>query len=162
MISMNFTMVAQIINFIILLWVLAKFAYKPLLKAMEDRRLRIIKDMDTAEQTRLDAEALKKEYQEQLANARREAGVVMDKANKIAQNTHDEMLSQVQKEKEELLAGARVQIEQERQRALAQVREEVITLSTQIAAKVLEQKLDSPEDQALVANLTDAALAEKK
>jgi len=39
---------------------MAKFAYKPLLKAMEDRRLRIIKDMDTAEHTRLDAEALKR------------------------------------------------------------------------------------------------------
>lgn len=162
MVSMNFTIVAQIINFIILLWVLAKFAYKPLLKAMEDRRLRIIQDMDTAEQTRLDAEALKKEYTEQLANARKEASGIVDKANKIAQSTHDEMLEQVQKEKEEMMAAAREKIEQEKQKALADVREEVIALSTQIAGKVLEQKLNTPEDQALVANITDATLAEQK
>ena len=88
MVDINFTIVAQVINFVILLGILAKFAYKPLLKAMEDRRLRIIKDMDTAEHTRLDAEALKKEYGEQLANARKEASGIVDKANKIAQNTH--------------------------------------------------------------------------
>lgn len=162
MMNMNYTIVAQVVNFIILLWVLAKFAYKPLLKAMEDRRLRIIKDMDVAEQTRLDAEALKKEYSEQLANARKEASGILDKANKIAQNTHDEMLEQVQKEKEEMIASAREKIEQEKQKALADVRAEVIALSTQIASKVIEQKLNGPEDQALVAKITDATLAERK
>lgn len=161
MVSINFTIVAQVINFIILLWVLAKFAYKPLLKAMEDRRLHIIKEMDVAEQTRLDAEALKKEYAEQLANARKEASSIVDKANKIAQSTHDEMLEQVQKEKEEMIISAREKIEQEKQKALADIREEVIALSTQIAGKVIEQKLNGPEDQALVASITDTTLAER-
>ena len=43
MVSINYTLIAQIVNFIILLWVLAKFAYKPLLKAMDDRRAKIVK-----------------------------------------------------------------------------------------------------------------------
>ena len=46
MVNINWTIVAQILNFVILLWVLAKFAYKPLIKAMENRRNRIIKDLD--------------------------------------------------------------------------------------------------------------------
>ena len=161
MVDINFTIVAQVINFIILLGILAKFAYKPLLKAMEDRRLRIIKDMDTAEHTRLDAEALKKEYSEQLANARKEASGIVEKANKIAQNTHDEMLEQVQQEKEAMMVAAQDKIEQERQKALADVRDEVIELSTKIASKILEQKLDTPEDQALVAKIADATMAER-
>ena len=161
MVDINFTIVAQVINFVILLGVLAKFAYKPLLKAMEDRRLRIIKDMDTAEHTRLDAEALKKEYGEQLANARKEASGIVDKANKIAQNTHDEMLEQVQQEKEAMMVAAQEKIEQERQKALADVRAEVIELSTKIASKILEQKLDTPEDQAMVAKIADATLAKR-
>ena len=66
MVSINATLIAQILNFIVLLWVLAKFAYKPLIKAMDNRRNRIINDLDTAEQTRLDAEALKAQYVEQL------------------------------------------------------------------------------------------------
>jgi F-type H+-transporting ATPase subunit b len=161
MVDINFTIVAQVINFIILLGILAKFAYKPLLKAMEDRRLTIIKDMDTAEHTRLDAEALKKEYSEQLTNARKESSGIVDKANKIAQKTHDEMLIQVQKEKEAMIAAAQDKIEQERQKALADVRQEVIELSTKIASKILEQKLDTPEDKAMVEKIADAALAER-
>ena len=46
MVSVNYTIIAQIVNFIILLWILAKFAYKPLLKAMDDRRNRIVMDFD--------------------------------------------------------------------------------------------------------------------
>lgn len=161
MVDINFTIVAQVINFIILLGILAKFAYKPLLKAMEDRRLTIIKDMDTAEHTRLDAEALKKEYSEQLTNARKESSGIVDKANKVAQKTHDEMLIQVQKEKEAMIAAAQDKIEQERQKALADVRQEVIELSTKIASKILEQKLDTPEDKAMVEKIADAALAER-
>ena len=42
MVSINYTLIAQVVNFIILLWVLAKFAYKPLLKAMDDRRTKIV------------------------------------------------------------------------------------------------------------------------
>ncbi|MEG0832245.1 MAG: ATP synthase F0 subunit B, partial [Acidaminococcaceae bacterium] len=57
MVNINATLIAQILNFIVLLAILAKFAYKPLLKAMDDRRNRIIGDLDSAEQTRLDAEA---------------------------------------------------------------------------------------------------------
>ena len=123
MVSINYTLIAQVFNFIVLLWVLSKFAYKPLLKAMEDRRLKIIKDLDSAEQTRLDAESLKKEYSEQLANARKEASGIVDKANAIAAKTKADVLEQAQKEKEELLAAARVQIEQERQGALGSVRD---------------------------------------
>ena len=94
MVNVNWTIVAQILNFVILLWVLAKFAYKPLIKAMENRRNRIIKDLDTAEQTRLDAEALKAQYTEQLSNARQEATQIVDKANKVAQKLHDEFMDQ--------------------------------------------------------------------
>ena len=70
MVDVNATLIAQILNFLVLLAILAKFAYKPLLKAMDDRRNRIINDLDSAEQTRLDAEALKEQYAEQLAGAR--------------------------------------------------------------------------------------------
>lgn len=158
MVSLNFTILAQIVNFLILLFVLAKFAYKPLLKAMEDRRSKIIKDLDTAEQTRQDAAALKKQYEEQLAAARKEAAGIVDKANKIAQSLHDEMMDEARKEKETMLAAAQEHIEQEKQKALLEIRTEVIELSTQIAGKVLKQKLDSAADQQMVTQATDEIL----
>ena len=158
MVSINATLIAQILNFIVLLWVLAKFAYKPLIKVMDDRRNRIINDLDTAEQTRLDAEALKAQYVEQLANARQEATDIVDKANKVAQNLHDEFMEQARAEKEAMMATAKERIEQDKQQALVDIRTQVIALSTQIASKVVNQKLNSAEDQKIVADATDQFL----
>ena len=158
MISINATLIAQILNFIVLLWVLAKFAYKPLIKAMDDRRNRIINDLDTAEQTRLDAEALKAQYVEQLANARQEATDIVDKANKVAQNLHDDFMEQARAEKAAMMVTAEERIEQDKQQALVDIRTQVIDLSTQIASKVVNQKLNSGEDQKLFADATDFIL----
>ena len=161
MISINATLIAQILNFIVLLWVLAKFAYKPLIKAMDDRRNRIINDLDTAEQTRLDAEALKAQYVEQLANARQEATDIVDKANKVAQNLHDDFIEQARAEKDAMMVTAKERIEQDKQQALVDIRIQVIALSTQIASKVANQKLNSTEDQKLVADATDKVLGNR-
>ncbi len=161
MTDINATLIAQILNFIVLLWVLAKFAYKPLIKAMNDRRNRIINDLDSAEQTRLDAEALKVQYVEQMANARQEATEIVDKANKVAQNLHDEFIEQARAEKDAMMATAKERIEQDKKQALVDIRTQVIALSTQIASKVVNQKLNSTEDQKLVAEATDQVLGNR-
>ncbi len=160
--ELNFTLIAQVVNFIILLVILAKFAYKPLLKALDDRRAKITQDMDSAEQTRLDAEALKKEYAEQLADAKKEAGEIIDRANKSAQALHDTMLQETQQDKENILAAAKEQIAQERNQALQDVRGEVITLSTQIAGKLMHQQLNAEANRSTIEKLTDETLAQKK
>ena len=159
MVDVNATLIAQILNFLVLLAILAKFAYKPLLQAMDDRRNRIINDLDSAEQTRLDAEALKEQYAEQLAGARQEATEIVNKANQIAQNLHDELVEQARVEQEALMANAKERIEQEKQQALLDIRSEVIKLSTLIAGKIVNQKLNSDNDQKLVANIADEVLS---
>ena len=158
MVDVNATLIAQILNFLVLLAILAKFAYKPLLKAMDDRRNRIINDLDSAEQTRLDAEALKEQYAEQLAGARQEATEIVNKANQIAQNLHDELVEQARVEQEAMMANAKERIEQDKQQALLDIRSEVIKLSTLIAGKIVNQKLNSDKDQKLVADIADDVL----
>ena len=162
MVSINYTLIAQVVNFIILLWVLAKFAYKPLLKAMDDRRTKIVKDMDQADHARKEAEALKQEYVNQLKNAKKEANDIVSKANAMAQQLHDEALANAQKEREELLASGRQTLEMERKKALLDVREQIIALSTEIAGRVLQEKLDSAEDRKRITRITDETLAEQK
>ena len=141
MVNIDATIIAQVLNFIILLAILAKFCYKPLLKVMDDRRNRIINNLDSAEQTRLEAEELKKQY-----------------APKIGQKLHDDYMSQAQEEKEQLMATAREHIEQEKQQAMLDVRTEVISLATEIAGKVVSEKLTGAEDQALIAKTADKVL----
>ena len=161
MVDINATLIAQILNFLVLLAILAKFAYKPLLKAMDDRRNRIINDLDSAEQTRLDAEALKEQYAEQLAGARQEATEIVNKANQIAQNLHDELVEQARVEQEAMMANAKERIEQDKQQALLDIRSEVIKLSTLIAGKIVNQKLNSDKDQKLVADIADDVLSKR-
>ena len=161
MASINATLIAQILNFLILLAILAKFAYKPLLNVMEERRNRIANDLDSAEKTRLEAESLKAEYTKQLADARQQATDIVEKANKIAQNLHDEMAEQARVEKEEMMASAKERIEQEKQQAMLDIRSEVIALSTMIAGKIVDQKLNSAEDQKMVAAAADAVLKDR-
>ena len=161
MASINATLIAQILNFLILLAILAKFAYKPLLNVMEERRNRIANDLASAEKTRLEAESLKAEYTQQLADARQQATEIVEKANKIAQNLHDEMVEQARVEKEEMMASAKERIEQEKQQAMLDIRSEVIALSTMIAGKIVDQKLNSAEDQKLVAAAADTVLKDR-
>ena len=158
MVDVNATLIAQILNFLVLLAILAKFAYKPLLQAMDDRRNRIINDLDSAEQTRLDAEALKEQYAEQMAGARQEATEIVNKANQIAQNLHDELVEQARVEQEAMMANAKERIEQDKQQALLDIRSEVIKLSTLIAGKIVNQKLNSEKDQKMVADIADGVL----
>ena len=149
MVNIDATIIAQVLNFIILLAILA---------VMDDRRNRIINNLDSAEQTRLEAEELKKQYAQQLADARAEATAIVDKATKIGQKLHDDYMSQAQEEKEQLMATAREHIEQEKQQAMLDVRTEVISLATEIAGKVVSEKLTGAEDQALIAKTADKVL----
>ena len=158
MLDFDATFFAQILNFIILLFILAKFAYKPLMKVLDARRERVTNDLETAEKTRTEAEALKNQYSRQLSEARSEATAIVEKANKIGQKVHDDFVAQAQAEKEQLMVSAKQTIENEKQQALAEVRSQVIILATEIAGKVVDQKLNSEADQALVAKTADSVL----
>ncbi|MBQ8919357.1 MAG: F0F1 ATP synthase subunit B [Acidaminococcaceae bacterium] len=158
MVDFDATFIAQIVNFIILLFILAKFAYKPLLKVLDARRERVANDLETAEKTRVEAEELKAQYSKKLAEARSEATAIVEKANKIGQKVHDDFVAQAQAEKEQLMTSAKQTIENEKQQALTDVRTQVINLATEIAGKVVDQKLNSDADQALIAKTADSVL----
>lgn len=116
MITINGTMWVQILNFLILVAVLAKFCYKPILNVMKARQERIANDLESAAKAKEAAEASRKEYEAQLANARREAQTIIDKAVKQADaNTQaqlSELRTQLAREKEQ----ARLAILQEREK----------------------------------------------
>ena len=150
MFNINMTLIAQIINFLLLMFLLAKFAYKPLLKMMEDRRGQIVANMEAAEQDKLAAAKLKESYEEQLADARQQAQAILERANKLATETQESMIRQAREEHERLLKNAQDQIERERQKALSDLRGEVVSLSMLAAAKIVGRNMDSDTDAKLV------------
>ena len=85
MVNINGTLLFQFLNFFILVLILAKFAYKPMLKVLEERRKKISADLNEAEMSRQAAQGLKAGYEKQLQQAQTEAQSIIDKAVKQAE-----------------------------------------------------------------------------
>lgn len=150
MITINGTMWVQILNFLILVAVLAKFCYKPILNVMKARQERIANDLESAAKAKEAAEASRKEYEAQLANARREAQTIIDKAVKQADaNTQaqlSELRTQLAREKEQ----ARLAILQEREKAMRELRQDMVSISIAMAGKVVARDMNTEENTKLV------------
>ena len=105
MVNINATLIAQILNFLVLVFVLAKFVYKPVLGIMEERKNKIASDLETAEKAKNDAEAVKAEYAAKLADARQEAQAIIENARKTAQAAHDKIMADTKAEQEQYVAA---------------------------------------------------------
>lgn len=158
MVNINATLIAQILNFLVLVFVLAKFAYKPLLNMMEERKNKIASDLEAADQAKADAEAVKAEYAAKLADARQEAQAIIDNARKTAQAAHDKIMADTKAEQEQVIAAARESIVMEQKKAMDEVRAQVISLSMIAAGKIVEKKLGSDEDKKLAGEIVDSIL----
>lgn len=155
MVSINGTLLFQFINFFVLVAILAKFAYKPLLKVLEDRRNKIASDLDNAAKARETAEKIKADYEAQIRDARAEAQAIVDKAvkqaDKEAQAQLEAIRAQIAREKQ----IAQTEIANEREAAIREMRNEVVTLSMAVAEKLLQKNMDPDMNAKLVADCID-------
>ena len=144
------TILAQMLNFFILVWILARFAYKPLVSMMQERKERIAKDLADAQVARNEAEQFKADYAAQIANARQEAQQIVEKAVQQAEATTREQLAAAREQIEHEKERARQDIVNERDRAMNNLRNEVISLSVAMATKVVAKDMDSETNTKLI------------
>ena len=144
------TILAQMLNFFILVWILARFAYKPLVSMMQERKERIAKDLADAQAARDEAEQFKADYVAQIANARQEAQQIVEKAVQQAEATTREQLAAAREQIESEKERARQDIVNERDRAMNNLRNEVISLSVAMATKVVAKDMDSETNTKLI------------
>lgn len=144
------TILAQMLNFFILVWILARFAYKPLVSMMQERKERIAKDLADAQNARNEAEQFKADYAAQIANARQEAQQIVEKAVQQAEATTREQLAAAREQIEREKERARQDIVNERDRAMNNLRNEVISLSVAMATKVVAKDMDSETNTKLI------------
>jgi F-type H+-transporting ATPase subunit b len=159
--EINATPIAQIINFLILVSALTYFAYKPLLKMLSDRQMTIQNNLDSAEQEKLEAAQLKKEYLDKLNDARSQAQVIVEKANKMAEQTKEEMLIQARAEREKILQAGHAEIERERYKTENELRNKVVSLSVAAAAKIIDKNMDEQTHAKLVDDFINDLDSEK-
>jgi len=145
-INLDKSMILQVINLLILLFVLQKFLFKPLTQFLAKRAEGIKQSLDEARQAREAAAKAQEEYRAQVTATQREAAALREQAQREVEEERQRLLRASREEAQRLVAEARAAIEQETRRARAQLREEAVNLSVAVAERVLERSLTG-EDQ---------------
>lgn len=158
MVDIDMTLIAQAINFLFLLWFLKKFAYKPLLEMMENRKNKIASDLDGAKAAKEEAEAAKAEAINALAVARQEAQAIIDTARKNAVAAQEKIMADAKAEQEKMIAEAKDTIALEKAKLMEDVRAQVVELSLLAAGKIVEKKLGTATDKKLAKELVDSMM----
>ena len=161
MIDLNATLLIQIFNFLLLVALLTKFAYKPLMSMLAEREQRIAGSLEAAEQERQEAAKLKEEYLKELAAARNQAQQIVEKANRLAEQNKEELLRAAKEEHARLLKATQDELAREREKALQDLRSEVVALSVAAAGKILSQQLDEAAHAQLVDDFIEKLDREK-
>ncbi|MFA4886330.1 MAG: F0F1 ATP synthase subunit B [Desulfotomaculaceae bacterium] len=137
----NGTVLAQIVDFIILLIFLRLVAYKPLVKILGDRSDHIASNIAAAEQERQEAEQLKAGYEADMRNARVQAQEIMQKATKVGEEQASGIIENAKNEAVRVKDAALAEIEREKQKAIAELRDQVATLSVLVAGKIINKNM---------------------
>ncbi|MCC6618403.1 MAG: F0F1 ATP synthase subunit B [Chloroflexi bacterium] len=143
-------LIFQVINFLLLLYLLNRFMFKPLLERMDERSTKIARGLEDAEAAARDRELARAEREAALSDARREAAEMLASANKIAADTRDEILAKARAEAEGVTARATEEIGAEKERAMAELRASVADLALAAAGKVVRAQMDGPTQRRLV------------
>ena len=156
-------MLWTLIVFGITLIVLWKVAFPRIAEALDKRQRIIEESLDTAAQTRAEADAVLEEYRERLTAAREQAEAILARARKAAETTEQETLAEAKKRREELMAQTRRDIEAETRRAIQEIRNEVADLTILATEKITRKTLTEDDQRKLVedtlAELDFSALA---
>ncbi|HEY0671765.1 MAG TPA: F0F1 ATP synthase subunit B [Longimicrobiales bacterium] len=139
-----------VIIFLILLFVLAKFAFPPILGYAAAREKRIQEAIDEAARQRAETGRLLEEQRQLLASARNDAQGLISEAQKDAERVRRDLLERARVEQEEMLARARREIDDERARAIESLRREAVDLAIAAASKLVEKRVDAQEDRRIV------------
>ena len=149
-IDINGTVIVEIVTFLVMLAVLARFVYPEVVRLAEARQRAVAQQLKEAEEARAEAEARMKEAQEKLDDARKTAQGVIESANKSAEQLRQERREKAEGEAKRIVDAARQEIEAERDRAVRTVREEVAGLVVSATEKVIGETLDDRKHHQLI------------
>jgi len=145
----------QILGFLIMLWILRKYAWGRVTNLLEERRRKIAGEFEEAERRKAAAEQLRVRYEQELRTIDAQARQKLQEAVADGQRVAGEIKSQAQTEAAARLERAQDEIQREREKAKEILKEQMIALSMRGAEKILRQKLDEPHQRKLVSEFID-------
>jgi F-type H+-transporting ATPase subunit b len=149
-IQINGTVIVELITFLIMLAILARYVYPEIVKLAEARQLAIAQQLKEAEQARAEAEQRLTEAAAKLEDARKTAQGVIDAATKSGEQLRSELKQKAEDESKRTIEAAKKEIEAERERAVQSVRNEVASLVVAATEKVIGETLDDDKHRRLI------------
>jgi F-type H+-transporting ATPase subunit b len=139
-----------ILTFLVLLTLLAKYAWGPLLRALESRQESIRQSLDDAEKAKEELAQVQVEAAAIIAKARVDADAIISSTRADGTRLQEEMRQKARGEADTIVQGAQRQIQQERDQALSQIRAEAVDLSLMIASKLIQRNLSKEDNETLI------------
>jgi len=138
----------QLLGFLALLFILIKFAWKPMLASLAERESSIEEALQSAEKARNEMSNLKSENEKLLQEARKERDVILKKAHEASAKMIEDAKTEASKQGAQLIANAKAVIETEKKAALSEVKNQVALLSLEVTEKLLRKQLADDKAQA--------------
>lgn len=155
MLEINGTLIAIVINFIILIYVLQYFLYKPIMKILEDRKSHVEKTLSEADAKMKSAEAFMQESRETMNRANASTRGIIEEASGAAEKMKKEMLIKAKNDIEEHKTRAKEEIRQLKLEAKKSIRDEAARLSVIIAEKIIQKKMDRKTQKTMADNVIE-------
>ena len=143
----NATFIVELLAFLVILFLLARYVIPPINKALTDRQESIRRQYEESEQAKAAAEAAEREFRDQLTDARHEAARIREDAREQGAAIIAEMREQAQTESRRIITASHAQLDADRQRVLTELRSEVGELATTLAGLIVGETLDDDARQ---------------
>lgn len=152
--SINITLIGQMITFALLVWFTMKYVWPPLMKALEERRKKIADGLAAAEHGQKEMELAEKRAKGLLKEAKDQASDIVNLAQKRASEIVEESKTSARAEGERLLTAAKAEINQELQQAKEGLRHEVSTLAVKAAGQILKSEVDEAKHKEIIKDIS--------
>jgi F-type H+-transporting ATPase subunit b len=150
LLDINGTLIAEIIAFLLMLGVLARWVYPPIIRAAEARQLQIKQQLEQAEKARQEAEARLRAAQDEIQKARLQAGQIIEQANRAAERIQQEAQEKAREEARRIVEAASRDIDAERQRAIQSIRLQMAGIVTEAVRRIVGENLDDERHRQLI------------
>lgn len=144
------TLFWQIVAFVILWILLARFVFKPISNIIKKREEKISASVNDADKLKEDAEKMLAEYRQKLDEARGEAQVIIEQSKTVGENLKNELVEKAKLESSQMIARAKQGIERERDKALAQIKESVVDLTLLATERLIGRALKEEDHLKLI------------
>jgi F-type H+-transporting ATPase subunit b len=144
---------AQLVNFAILIFVLWRFAYKPVFNILEERRIKIAEGLKNSEQAELEIAKALKSKKEVISEAKKEASLIIEESRKQAEKKYQEIISKSKEDLQIVINEEKAKIKSERELIASEIKKEISSLVVNAVERVLLEKVDQKKDGEMIAKV---------